>query len=308
MNLPTIPPKLALVSFIIAIGWASPLFRLAAAPPLLCAGMRVLFATLILLFFFGRQTIAALASSYKNWISAIAAGVFLAAHFAAWVPSLMLTTVAASTLLVATEPLFAACFESFFLKEKIPRRVLVGVLIAFLGTTLLFATDLQFEGNGESIFSGKALLGDALAIVGAIFGAAYFVIGRGARKKLPIGAYLVIVNASAAILLLVSSYMISEPWFAPSNEYIHWNGIQPSSLGWFLLLAIVPQLLGHGAANIALRSYPATMVNLAVLSEPILASTLAWLLFSEMPKHPLAFAAGGTVLLFGLIVALTGKK
>ncbi|MBI3818952.1 MAG: DMT family transporter [Planctomycetes bacterium] len=302
-----IPPKLALASFIFAIGWASPLFKLAAAPELLASAARVLIAAAILLPFFARDVLDALRSGPRVLARAALAGGLLAAHFAVWVPSLQLTTVAASTLLVATEPLFAAGIESRMLKERLPKQLIFGIIISLGGTAVILSADLDIN-NPKGMFAGKALLGDALALAGAVFGACYFVVGRAVRKTIPVGAYLVIVNITAGIILLIGSAARGEPWLAGSIEFNNWHGITWKVLGYFFLLAAVPQLLGHGAANVAVRHYPATVVNLAVLSEPLLASGLAFLLFSEVPHNLALFACGGAVLFAGLVVSLRAKR
>lgn len=303
-----IGPRLALASFIFAIGWASPLFKLAGAPELLASGARVAIATIILLPFCWRDAHAGIRNPSAVW-RAMLAGALLAAHFSVWVPSLQLTTVAASTLLVATEPLFAAAAESWLLRERLPRRLIAGIVISLGGTALVLSADFLGDPDAAAhAFGGRALLGDALALTGALFGALYFVTGRSVRARIPVGGYLILVNGTAATLLLIGSLVRGEPWFATNAQFPDWHGINAGALGWFFLLATIPQLLGHGAANIAVRHYPATVVNLAVLSEPILASTLAYLLFRESPRNIILFVSGGVVLLAGLVIALTAKR
>jgi drug/metabolite transporter (DMT)-like permease len=300
-----IPPRLALLSLIVAIGWASPIFRLAAAPPLLAAGVRLLFAAVLLFPFCIGGAIAAFREHRPNGLPALAAGVLLAAHFAAWVPSLALTSVAASTLLVATQPLYSAAMESFFLKESLHRRTILGIAAAFLGICVIFSTEFQTDGARHINFSARHVAGGLLAVLGAVFGAAQFVVSRGARRRMPVGSYILVVNAVAAVCLLSASLATGEPWFGATESYPDWRGVDSPAVLWFLLLALGPQLLGHGAANVAVRSYPATIVNAALLSEPVVASILAWVLFGELPRHPVQFAAGGSIVLAGVLTALS---
>ncbi|HKE01841.1 MAG TPA: DMT family transporter [Planctomycetota bacterium] len=283
-----IPPRAALATFVLAIGWAGPLFRLAHVPFLLASGARVAIATAILLPFFGGEAFRVLLERPRVALRAFAAGALLALHFAFWVRSLDFTTIAAATLLVTTEPLFAAALETAFLRERLPRRLVLGVVVALAGSAVACAGDFGSLGTLE----GRALLGDLLALGGSGFAAAYMVIGRSVRASMPLGGYLVLVNSVAATLLLGASALFGESW-----------SVTPATFGWLALLALVPHLLGHGSANVALRSYPATVVNVAVLGEPFLASLLAFALFDERPGVWLAL--GAPLLVAGLWLAVT---
>ncbi len=295
-----IPPALALALFVLATGWGSPLFRLADAPPFLASGCRVGIATLLLLPFAGRAALRTLVADPSVAWRSLAAGALLAAHFGAWVPSLDYTSVAASTLLVSTSPLFAAAIEVLVLRAALSRRLVAGVAIAFAGTALVLVAEAD---SGAARIDGRALLGDGLALLGALFGASYFAVGRSLRDRVPLGAYLVLVNGAAALLLLATSLAAGEPWRAvPGSDG---RGLGPETLLWFALLALVPHLLGHGSANLALRSYPATVVNSAVLGEPLVASLLALALFGERPSAMLIVAA--PVVLAGLALVLTAR-
>jgi drug/metabolite transporter (DMT)-like permease len=73
----------------------------------------------------------------------------------------------------------------------------------------------------------------------------------------------------------------------------------------FLLLALVPQTLGHTSLNKALTRLPAQIVSLALLFEPIGSSILAILFLKELPSA--IEVAGGILILFGLVFALSAK-
>jgi drug/metabolite transporter (DMT)-like permease len=300
------PPRLALTAFILAIGWSSILFRLAAAPPLLAAGARVTIALLLLLPFFGASALRSLRAAPRYCAVAVAAGLLLCAHFAAWVPSLEYTTVAASTVLCSTAPLFTAGLEYWFLKQRISRRLWSGILLGFAGIIVVCYADLRADGVA---WSARALKGDFFAILGALFAAMYYLVGRAVRAKIELGGYLVFVNASAAVALLSLSLAIGEPWFTGGHANSpSWQGITPTALLYFTLLALVPHLLGHGAANYAVRHLPATVVNVAVLGEPVLATALAIPIFGEIPKNPIEFGIGSAILIVGLLIAATDAR
>src|SRR5690606_10604668 len=108
------------------------------------------------------------------WMVAAMAGVFLAAHFATWIASVHLTSVAASVALVATQPVWVALFAMAALRESPTAAQWIGIAVAVPGAALI--------GWGDQGGGSNALLGDALALAGAVLVAAYYVIGRGLRQ------------------------------------------------------------------------------------------------------------------------------
>ncbi|MBL8694535.1 MAG: DMT family transporter [Planctomycetes bacterium] len=296
-------PRFTLLVYVLAVGWASPLFRLANAPPLLAGGARIAIATLLLAPF----SMGALRPAFADRRllgKVLFAGLLLAAHFALWIPALSLTSIAASTVLVSMQPLFSAVLERLAFGARVAPRVALGAGAALAGTGVIAAGDL---GQGDWL-SSRALLGDLLSLAGAATAAAYFVLGRGARKQMPIGGYLLLVNATAAAALLAASAVRGEPWFAagPGPAPDGWQGIDGSAFCWFLLLAVVPQLLGHGMANLTVRHYPVVVVNVAGLAEPILSSALVWWIFGD--SVPASVWMGAPLVLAGMAAALTAPQ
>ncbi len=274
---------------VVAMSWAAPLIKLSSAPPLAIAAWRLTFATLLLLPAYTLEEAGAewwhLGSDAK-WI-AVAAGVFLAFHFAAWITSLRLTSVAASAVLVSLSPVFAWLFSRLFLGERPGRRQAIGILLAIAGAAVIALGDAQHAGKG-------ALLGDLLALAGAAFGGAYFVIGRSLRPHLGLVAYITRVYGVAAVVLLL--------WAALRAEAF----VQYLAHDWliFAALAAGPMLVGHGGLNYALRYLPAYTVNVAALGEPVGATLIAWLLPSIAEPPGLPALAGGLLALGGIALAL----
>jgi drug/metabolite transporter (DMT)-like permease len=215
----------------------------------------------------------------------LAAGLALALHFATWIASLSYTTVASSVLLVNTAPLFAIVLSRLFLHEKAPRVVQAAIPIAFAGAALI--------AFGDWTGSPGSLLGNGLALVGAVALAVYQVVGRGLRDALPLNAYMLGVWSVATCALAV---------LARSSGVVL-GGYPVRTWLLFTALAVVPTLGGHGLANKSLRSFPAPTVGLFLLGEPVLASILAWLVFREVPG-PWTLAGGAIVLAaLGLVLA-----
>ena len=269
-----------------ALSWAAPLIRLADAPPLVVASLRMTFAALPLLALSGlrrREELSLI--ERRDMALLLLAGLALAAHFGFWVASLQDTTIAASTAIVATQPLIVGLGAWLWLRERPTRALFIAIAVAACGALLLAGSDL---GDGVS------LRGDAFAALGAVFASIYLVAGRRVRARLSNVSYAALVNAIAAVALLVA--------VAASGE---------SLLGWgaeayifIVLLALVPQLMGHGALTWALGSLPAAVVAVAVLGEPVGATAIGATLLGERPT--LLEALGAALLLAGVYVALRG--
>ena len=75
---------------------------------------------------------------------------------------------------------------------------------------------------------------------------------------------------------------------------------------YLLLIALLPQLIGHTSFNWAVRWVSPTLVTLAILFEPVGASFLGYLLFGEVPS--LIVFLGAVILLVGVAVAALGSK
>lgn len=278
-----------LVLAVFATAWAAPLIRLTSAPPLAIAAWRLTLASLIL------GPLFAATGARREWHGipprdvrvALLAGVALACHFAAWIASVRLTTVAASSVLVSLSPVFAWVLSRVFLHEQPTRRQSAGILLAVGGAIVIALGDARSGAAG-------ALLGDALALLGAVCSAVYFVIGRHLRARLGLLAYITPVYGVAALVLL--------GWAAARGEAF----VPYAARDWaiFAALALGPMLIGHTGLNYALRHVPAWGVGAAALGEPIGAIAIAWLLpaIAERPG-PVALL-GGAFCLAGIVLTL----
>jgi len=285
-----VPPRARVAGGVIAgvvcVSFAAIFIRAAGAPALSTAAWRLIVAGTPLgvgAMFLRRQELAALTG--KQWTMALAAGMALALHFGTWIASLELTSVASSVALVTTQPVWVAILSRIFLREPISARLAAGIALALTGATLIGGADLSLAGN--------ALPGDALALAGAVFAAAYFVLGRGARAKLTLLAYVGVVYPAAAVALVLAAAVARQPL----------AGFAPKTWLFLALLGLVPQLCGHSLLNWALRYLPAPRVSLAILGEPVMATLLAMAILGETPG-PLT-VLGAAVTLSGIYLAST---
>ncbi len=285
-------PYLVLLAAVLAISWGGPLIRLTGAPPLAIAAWRLTLSTLFLLPFFARPAGRAGwtgVGSRARWV-AVLAGVALAFHFASWITSLRLTSVAASVVLVSLSPVFAWVLSAVFLRERPTRLQEAGIVLGVAGAIVIALGDARTGGR-------NVLLGDLLALLGAVCGAAYLVIGRKLRAHLGLVAYVTPVYGVAAAVLLA--------WAGVRGE-----AFQPyAAADWavFAALAAGPMLVGHTGFNYALRYLPAYTVNVGVLAEPVGATLIAWALpaLAEAPSR--WTLAGGAVVLAGVGLTLLGS-
>jgi drug/metabolite transporter (DMT)-like permease len=284
---PRMSPLIGLGIGVLAISTGSILVRYAQgedAPSLVIAAWRLTFATLILLPF----TLSRRRDELKRLTSAeigfaTLSGLMLAIHFATWITSLEYTSVAVSTVLVTTSPLWVAMAAPFFLGERISRPIKIGIGLAMLGSLII---SLGSFGGGSA-----PLWGSLLALAGAITASAYLLVGRKLRANVSLLTYITLAYGIAAVVLVVMALIAGHDMF----------GYSPQTFLLFLLLALFPQLLGHSSFNWALGFLPVAYVTVAVISEPIGASFLALVLFGEIPTA--LTLLGSAFIIAGLIVA-----
>src|SRR5690606_36229736 len=122
----------------------------------------------------------------KSILLCLISGIFLALHYATWISSIKLTTIANSTILVSCSPIFVSLANYLFIKEKISKKMIVSIFISLTGTIII-----ALGSSGAT--ASNMMLGNILAFLGAIFVAGSLVIGGIVRKNLSASAYLFIV-------------------------------------------------------------------------------------------------------------------
>jgi drug/metabolite transporter (DMT)-like permease len=282
---PPISPLLGIGLGIVVVSTASIAIRYAQgyAPSIVIAAWRLSVASLVVLpFLLGRERQGLRRLAGREIALALASGVFLALHFATWITSLEHTTVANSVVLVSTMPLFVALLAPVTLKEPLTRAVTLGLALALVGGVVIALSDTA-EGLGAE--AGSALLGDLLAVAGALAGAGYLLIGRRLRRNLSLVAYIGLSYTTAAMVLIVWMVLAGEAAF----------GYPLEAVGLMVFLGLGPQLLGHTSFNWALRYLPASVVGVTLLGEPVGSSILAYLLLDERPT-PLKLSAMALIL------------
>ncbi len=273
--------RLAVLLGVTFASFSSIFIRFSHAPSLVIAFYRMFFAALIMLPFFIRSAwVAGERADRVDWLKMGAAGFFLALHFASWISSLSLTTVASSVVLVNTHPILVFFLSRVFFKERGTPAQLFFIIITITGSAILSAGDM---GAGQG-----ALTGDLLAFIGAIMVGLYLSVGRSVRRRHSLGYYTFVVYSVSAFFLLLFVLIARKPLFAyPAREWI-----------LFLLLAVVCTILGHSLYNWALKYISTTFVSVTILIEPVAASIMAFGFFGEVPG--LLAAIGASLVLAGI--------
>jgi drug/metabolite transporter (DMT)-like permease len=273
---------------VLSVSWAAILVRLADAPALAIASWRLVLAGAAALAFALLRRRGELAALDRRALALLGgAGLALSLHFATWISSLRLTSVASSVALVTTQPVWVALLSRALLRERIAPRVTGGIALAVAGGAAM--------AGGDLALGARALAGDALALAGAVAAALYFVAGRRVRSRLSLGAYVGVVYPAAALGLLALALAAGTPL----------TGYGPRTWLALALLALVPQLVGHSLLNWSLRWLSGTFVAVTILAEPVMSTVLAIPVLGERPSA--AQIAGGLVLLAGVVLAASGE-
>jgi len=285
------PASLVLVLALLGISFAGPLVRLSHANPLAIGIWRLGFSLIII-------AIALVATgSWRQWrrldrtrtMVAVGAGAMLALHFWTWNASIAFTTVAASVVLVNTQPAMVALLSAGWLREPPTQRQWLGIAIAMAGAFVVALPDMAAACSATS---GRALFGDGLALAGAAAAACYFVAGRKLRSTLDLWPYVAVVYGTCFVVLIGFAALVHAP-------VLHQP---PRELAIFSALAIGPMLLGHTGFNWALKYLPAYVVNLTLLGEPVGATILAAILPGIREVPGIATLIGGVLILAGIYV------
>jgi drug/metabolite transporter (DMT)-like permease len=279
------PPRLDSALLMVAVtgvSFSGPVMAATAAPALAIAFWRNALGSIVTLpVALIRRGREVRALRWRTLGVAGGAGVALSAHFATWVPSVTMTSVASATALVATQSIFTALIAQRR-GQRLPTAAWAGIVVSTLGVLLVTGADVGL--------SGRALVGDLLAVLGGLFAAIYVTIGSSARQQISTSVYTAICYAVCAMLLFVVCVI----------GQVHLHGF--SNNAWLKIAAVTvcAQLLGHSLINVVLRSASPTVVSLAILLETPGAALIAAVWLHQRP--PYLAIPGLIMLLAGLVL------
>ena len=273
---------------VVGVSLSAPLTAMMTAPMLALAFWRNAAgaaALLPVLLTRERSTLAGV--GWRDLRSSVVAGLFLAAHFASWLPSLSMTSVAASIALVTTTPIWTAAAARIS-GVRLPTAVWWGLVLAVVGVVLIVGVDIQV--------SQRALQGDGLALLGAVCAGGYVLAGARARQRLATSAYAVVCYSVCAVVIAVSAVVVG----------VDLAGFEPRE--WWLIAAITvaAQLFGHTLLNLVLSTVGPTVVSLAVLLEVPGALLFALVLLGQVP--PLLALPGVVLVVVGVALVVRASR
>jgi drug/metabolite transporter (DMT)-like permease len=284
------PPLAALAVAVVAVSTSAILVRWSGAPSVVKALYRVLFTVLLLAPFAVRDRDALARFGHRDLVFAAVAGVGLAAHFAVWFESLRYTSVAAAVTLVQSQPLFVAVGAALVLEERIGLTKAAGIGVAIAGMAVMSVGEL---GGGAA--SGPPLLGEGLAVLGAVMAAGYVLAGRSLRQRVPLLPYVTVVYSVCVLVLLTVAVGRGHALVGyPAREYL-----------LFLGMAVGPGILGHTVVNWALAHVESSVVSVSLLGEPVGSTILALVLLAEVPAP--WTVVGGAVVLAGIYLTTRAR-
>lgn len=282
-------PYLALFIGMLAISTSAILIRLSDSDPLVIGSYRQTFATLLFVPFLIKDKGQELRALPQQRIVEMAiTGILLGGHFGFFISSVKATSIAASVLLGTCHIVYVAIIGWLFLGERLNSKAIKGTILALLGIVVLFWGDLVKDPGNFN--------GNVLAFVSGILAGLYYLSGRRLRKEISLPLYALAVYFFSALTM----------WSVVMVQDLDYRNLPMDEIQLFILMALIPTLLGHTMQNWALGFLPAYVVSISLLSEPIGSGILAWIVFSEIPS--LGVFIGGLVVLSGVYVVTTAEK
>lgn len=283
MEQPKIHPYIPIIIGVISVSLSAIFVKLTTAEAGVIAFYRMLFSILIMSpVFLLKYTHELKMLNKRDWIFSAIAGVFLAFHFILWFESLNYTSVASSTVLVTLQPLFAFVGTYFFFKEPLSLKTILSGLIAVAGSVLISWGDFRI--------SGSALYGDILALIACALITGYLLFGQDVRKRISLITYTFVVYSVSTVTLFFYVLIKGESFGPyPASDWM-----------WFILLAIIPNLLGHTLFNWSLKWVSTNVISIAILFEPVGAAVLAFYILGETLIATQII--GGLIVLVGIIL------
>ena len=281
-------PYITLFIGVLSVSFAAIFIRLADAPPLVIATYRLAIASAILIpiaSIKSRQSLSKL--SRHDILLILLSSVFVALHFGLWITSLSYTSIASSVVLVTAHPAFVAVISYFLWNERLDKITTGGIAVAFIG--------IIFINYGGFTFGPQVILGNLLALIAGFAMGAYLIIGRQLRTRIDILTYLTILYTCSAVMLLLATVASGYSFF----------GYSTTTYVMLVLLALVPQLIGHSSLNLAVRLMPVIFVSVAILGEPVGATILGYFILDETPTANEII--GGLLILSGIFLVMRQK-
>lgn len=192
----------------------------------------------------------------------------------------------AASLIIATIPIFTVIFATILLKEKITRKIAVGVPLSLSGVVIISLT-----GTSGDPFAVSYLSAAFAVLLSAFVGAGYTIAGKKLLTRysaLSLTVYAMLLGC-VGLLPFLSSSLVKET-------------MELSLRGWsaVLFLALLPTVVGYVLWYVALEVKTASEVSVFLYFIPVLSTIISYVLFNEYIS--VLFAFGGLLVIGGLVI------
>ncbi len=247
------------------------------APPFFLTGSRMMLAGVILLayqFVFNRSKFTLKKEQIGPIIVIAVSGVYLTNVLEFW--GLQYMESAKACFLYSLSPIMMAILSYVWFYEKITPQKWLGLSVGIMGfiPLLILPASSTEDSSGRWLFFSFA----ELALIGATVANAVNWLAM--RENIKIRkASPMMTNGISMILggsLALSHSYIVEPW-APIPVKDFWPFLQ-----WFLILMVISNLISYNLHAMLLRTFTATYLSFAGLSQPFFAAVLGWLFLNEV--------------------------
>ena len=202
----------------------------------------------------------------KPLVLSLVSGVFFGLHLVIYFAALKYTSISSAATLVSVEVFFVAFALMFLFHEKVSGKSWLGIVITFLGTCLIAATDF---GKGSDVIKG-----DLMALLACFLMSVYTLIGRYVRKSgVSTNIYTCVVYTAAAITVGVLSVLTHEPLYPVSGRTLL------CSLG----LSVFCTFLCHSIFSWSLKFVQASYVSNVKMLTPVFSTMWGLVVFKEVP-------------------------
>jgi len=246
-----------------SLSQASIFNKLANAPPPIIGFFRISAVAIILILFCNIKKISILPKNKKTLAGPFLAGFFFFLHLYSYSFSAQNTSVANMMIIYSINPIFTAFAAFFLLKERFNRRLVFAFICSFISIYLLAIQkgNLQIQLN----------TGDLMAIVAAVFYAAYLIaVKKNSSKFSNLNSTIWMYLSTALCFLITIIFQGHSFTNYPSNT---WLGI--------LGLILLPSLCGHFLFTWLLGKLNINLMSCGKLLEPPLSVLTAYFLFLQ---------------------------
>lgn len=220
--------------------------------------------------------------SKKDYFWTFMAGAFLFAHFFTWFTAVKFTNIASASVLASLHPLVVLVVTIFVLKRKIPRRAILGIVVALLGGTMIVGFDYRELSVGN-------VKGDVLAFLSAMFMGLYFAVGNEVRKNIAGATYVFLCFLACWICFAVGIIATGTPVLGYStSDYI-----------CIIALTFICQIGAHAVFNLCFGYVDSLYVSTWESGEAVSAITLGVIFLGQVPT-PTALV-GCAIVVIGLL-------